>query len=94
MKNKLKKKKKKIKQKLKCLKPTHFSLTSPSEFVVTSYDSVFPNCLCTVLLGGGIVKSLLIKNCAKAVSEEIQIIRSITPIASNTTTGIREEEYE
>ena len=31
-----------------------------------------PKCLSTVLLGGGIQQSLLIKNSAKAVSEEIQ----------------------
>ena len=65
LKNKLKEK---FKQKLKFLKPTHFSLTSASEFVVSSADSVLPNCLSKVLLRGGILKSLLIKNYAKAYS--------------------------
>ena len=61
-----------FKQKLKFLKPAYFSLTSTSEFFMSSDDSVLSNCLSTVLLGCDKQKSLLIKNCAKAVSEEIQ----------------------
>ena len=69
LKNRLKEK---FKQKLKFSKPTHFSLTSASEFVMSSHYSILPDCLSTVLLGGGILKRFLIKNCAKVVSEEIQ----------------------
>ena len=65
MKNKLKEK---VKQKLKCFKPTHFFLTSISEFVMSSVDSVFSKSFTT----GGTLKSLLIKNCVKVVSEEFQ----------------------
>ena len=39
---------------------------------MSSDESVLPNCLSTVLLGGDIQKCLLIKNCANSVSEEIQ----------------------
>ena len=35
-------------------------------------ESVLPNCLSTVLLGGGMQRSLLAKNCGKVVSPEIQ----------------------
>ena len=35
-------------------------------------ESVLPKCLSTVLLVGGIQKSLLVKNCGKLVSAEIQ----------------------
>ena len=52
--------------------PTYFSLISASEFVLPSDDSLLPTCLSTVLLGGGIQQSLLIKSSPKAVSEEIQ----------------------
>ena len=45
-------------QKLKFLKPTHFSLTNSSEFVMLSQDSVLPNRLLKFLLGGVIQKSL------------------------------------
>ena len=69
LKNKLKEK---FNQKLKFVKPAHFSLISASEFVISLDDSILPNCLLSVLLGGGILKRLLIKNCANAVSEEIQ----------------------
>ena len=65
LKNKLKEK---FKQKLKFLKPTHFSLTSASEFVMLLDDSVLLNPLSTVLLGSGIQKSSLIKNYAKSDS--------------------------
>ena len=68
LKNKLREK---SKQKLNFLKPTYFSLTSASEFALSSDYSVLPKCLSTVLLGVGIQQSLLIKNSAKAVSEEI-----------------------
>ena len=61
-----------FKQKLKFLKPAYFSLTSTSEFIMSSDDSVLSNCLSAVLLGCDKQKSLLIKNCAKAVSEEVQ----------------------
>ena len=57
---------------LKFLKPTYFYLTSASEFVLPSDHSLLPKCLSTVLLGGGIQQSLLIKSSPKAVSEEIQ----------------------
>ena len=69
-----------FKQKLKFLKPAYFSLTSTSEFIMSSDDSVLSNCLSAVLsnclsavlLGCDKQKSLPIKNCAKTVSEEIQ----------------------
>lgn len=39
---------------------------------MSSDVSVLPNCWSKVLLGGGILRSLFIENCPKAVSEEIQ----------------------
>ena len=39
---------------------------------MSAEESVLPNCLSTVFLGGGIQKSLLAKNCEKVVSAEIQ----------------------
>ena len=41
---------------------------SASEFVMSFDDSVLPACLSTVLLGGSILRRLLIKNCAKSYS--------------------------
>ena len=69
LKNKLKEK---FKQELKFLKPNHFTLTISSEFTVSSGYSVLPNFLYKFLPGCGILKNLLIKNCAKTVSEEIE----------------------
>ena len=69
LKNKLREK---SNEDLKFLKPTYFSLTSASEFVLPSDDSLLRKCLSTVLVGGGIQQSLFIKSSPKAVSEEIQ----------------------
>ena len=54
------------------MKESHFPLTSAFEFVISSDVSVLPNCWSKVLLGGGILRSLFIKICPKAVTEEIQ----------------------
>ena len=35
-------------------------------------ESALPNCLSTVILVGGIQKSLLVKNCGKVLNAEIQ----------------------
>ena len=41
---------------------------------MTADESVLSNCLSTVLLGGGIQKSLLVKNCGNVVSAESQLL--------------------
>ena len=84
LRNKLKEK---FKQKQKFFKPLNFSLTSASEFVMSSADSVLPNCLSRILLGDGIAKRLPIKNCAKSVREEIQ------DYPASNTTSVRKEKY-
>ena len=62
----------KFDDKLKFMKSSQSSTSKTSEFVMSVDESVLPNCLSTVLLGGGIQKSLLVKNCGKFVSAEIQ----------------------
>ena len=61
LKNKLKEK---FKQKLNFWKPTLFSLINASEIAMSTEDPV--------LQEGGIQENLLIKNCPKSVSDEIQ----------------------
>ena len=62
----------KFDDKLKFMKSSQSSASNISEFEVPVDESVLPNCLSTVLLEGGIQKSLLVKNCGKVVSAEIQ----------------------
>ena len=62
----------KFDDKLKFMKSSQFSTSNTSEFVMSADESVLPNFLSPVLLGGGIQKSLLVKNCRKVVSAEIQ----------------------
>ena len=61
----------KFDDKLKFMKFSQSSTSNTSEFVMSADESVLPNCVSTVLLGGGIQKSLLVKNCGKVVSAEI-----------------------
>ena len=62
----------KFDDKLKFMKSSQSSASNTSEFVMSADDSVLPNCLYTVLLGRDTKKSLLVKNCGKVVSAEIQ----------------------
>ena len=62
----------KFDNKLKFVNSTQSLTSNTSEFVMSADESVLPNCLSAVLLGGGIEKSLLVKNCGKVVSAEIQ----------------------
>ena len=62
----------KFDDKLKFMKSSQSSTSNTSEFVMSADESVLPSCLSTVLLGGGIQTSLLVKNCGKVVSVEIQ----------------------
>ena len=62
----------KFDDKLKFVTSSQSSTSSTSEFVMSADDFVLPNCLSTVLIGGGIQKSSLVKNCGKGVSAEIQ----------------------
>ena len=61
----------KFDDKLKFMKSSQSSSSNTSEFVMSADESVLPNCLSTILLGGSIQKSL-VKNCGKVVSVEIQ----------------------
>ena len=54
------------------MKSSQSSTSNTSEFVMSVDESVLPNCLSTVLQGVAIKKSLLVKNCRKVVSAEIQ----------------------
>ena len=69
LKNKLEEK---FHHKLKSIKSSQSSTSNTSEFIMSADESVLPNCLSTVLPGGGIQKSLLVKNYGKVVSAEIQ----------------------
>ena len=62
----------KFDDKLEFMKSSQSSTSNTSEFVMSAGKSVLPNCLSTVLPGGSIQKSLLVKNCGKVVSAEIQ----------------------
>ena len=62
----------KFDDKLKFMKSSQSTASNISEFEMPVDESVLPNCLSTVLLEGGIQKSLLVKNCGKVVSAEIQ----------------------
>ena len=62
----------KFNDKLKFMKSSQSSTSNTSKFVMSAEESVLPNCLSTVVPGGGIQKSLLVKNCGKVVSAEIQ----------------------
>ena len=62
----------KFDDKLKFTKSSQSSTSNTSEFVMSADESVLPNCLSTVLLGGSIQESLLVKNCGKVVYAEIQ----------------------
>ena len=66
----------KFDDKLKFMKSSQSSTSNTSKFVMSADASVLPNRLSTVLLGGGIQKSLLVKNYGKVVSAEIQDIPS------------------
>ena len=63
----------KFDDKLKFMKSSQSSTSNTLKFVMSVDKSVLPNCLFTVLLGGGIQKSLLVKSCGPVVSAEIQI---------------------
>ena len=65
LKNKLEEK---FHDKLKFMKSSQSSVSNTSEFVMSEEESVLPNYLSTVLLGRGIQKSLLVKNCGKVKS--------------------------
>ena len=69
MKNKLAEK---FDDKLKFMKSCQSSTSNTSEFVMSVDESALPNCLSTVILVGGIQKSLLVKNCGKVLNAEIQ----------------------
>ena len=56
------------------MKSSQSSANTTSKFVMTADESVLSNCLSTVLLGGGIQKSLLVKNCGNVVSAESQLL--------------------
>ena len=49
-----------------------YSTSNKSEYVVSSEESLVPNCLESVILGGLIPKSLYLKNTATAISHDIQ----------------------
>ena len=54
------------------MKSCQSSTSNTSEFVMSVDESALPNCLSTVILVGGIQKSLLVKNCGKVLNAEIQ----------------------
>ena len=62
----------KFDDKLKFMKSGQSSTSNTSKFIMSADEFVLPNCLSTVLIGGGIQKSLLVKNCGKVISAEIQ----------------------
>ena len=49
-----------------------FSTSNKSEYVISSEESLIPNCLESVILRGRIPKSLSLKNTATAISHDIQ----------------------
>ena len=49
-----------------------YSTSNKSEYVVSSEESLVPNCLESVILGGRIPKSLYLKNTATTISHDIQ----------------------
>ena len=61
----------KFKQKL-IFRKFSYSTSNKSEYVISSEESLVPNCLESVILGGGIPKSLSLKNTATAISHDIQ----------------------
>ena len=61
----------KFKQKL-IFRKSSYSTSNKSEYVISSEESLVPNCLESVILGGGIPKSLSLKNTATAISHDIQ----------------------
>ena len=62
----------KFDDKLKFVKSSQSSTSKTSQFVMSADEPVLPNYLSTILRGGDIQKSLLVKNCGKVVSAEIQ----------------------
>ena len=61
----------KFKQKL-IFRKSSYSTRNKSEYLISSEESLVPNGLESVILGGGIPKSLSLKNTATAVSHDIQ----------------------
>ena len=61
----------KFKQKL-IFRKFSYSSSNKSEYVVSSEESLVPNCLESVILGGRIPKSLYLKNTETAISHDIQ----------------------
>ena len=49
-----------------------YSISNKSEYVILSKESLVPNCIESVILGGGIPKFLSFKNTATAISHDIQ----------------------
>ena len=61
----------KFKQKL-IFRKSSYSTSNKSEYVISSEESLVPNCLESVILGGRIPKSLYLKNTETAISHDIQ----------------------
>ena len=49
-----------------------YSTSNKSEYVISSEESLVSNCLESVILGGGILKSLSLKKTATAISHDPQ----------------------
>ena len=49
-----------------------YSTSNKSEYVISSEESLVSNCLESVILGGGILKSLSLKKTAAAISHDPQ----------------------
>ena len=84
---------KKFEDKLKFMKSSQCSTSSTSELEMSADESALPDYPSTVLLEGGIEKSLLFKNCGKVVNAGIQDRLKKNSMASNTTGHTTREKH-